>query len=276
MADSERPINRLPSFTRSRVGGWLSILVLLALILSLVFAVWQSNSDSGPREPGAVTSTPPEAERAGPAGGAASPTEAETSTTPSSATPSRSAPPSHWDGSDAGKGNSHHDNLTGTLSPWEPRSDRKPAKTDTVKAKAVLEQVVPAWANADLSDDTSAGHWIKTWSGKSGSSGAFVGQSNTRYLSLWRGAIQSNASVRGSKIISAKPLWNAGSDSLWRVTVRRQVVSNLGNKGFGGPEEVTWDFQVRQDKPEGFELVNFLDPSKANEKPRTYDPEADE
>lgn len=279
MSDSKgAPPNWLPAFTQTKTGGRLTIVALFVLIVALIFGLWRSSGDSS-ASPGSPSPTQSRESAAGdapgPVGGGAPPSEAETSSTPGP-TSTSTVPPSEWDGSDAGKENSHGDDLTGTLSPWKPGSDRKPAASDQSKAKAVLSRVVPTWANADLSEDTSADAWIKTWSSLEGASSALVGESNTRYLSLWRGVIQSDASVRGSKIVSAKQLWNAGSDSLWRVTVRRQAVSNSGDTSFGGPEEITWDFQIKQDGPDGFELVNFLDPRKANEKPKTYDPEADQ
>lgn len=172
------------------------------------------------------------------------------------------------------KPDEHEDDHDGEIPVTEaPRPDptRQPKDSDEKEAVEVIERVVPVWANADLSTNTSTGAWSRTWGSLEGASTAFRGYSQQQFNTLFGGAMQMGASLTDAHVVDRKRLWNNGDQSLWRVTVERKVVANVDDSVLNPAEQVTWDFLVDQTGP-SFALVTFSDPNDTALDPKTYQP----
>lgn len=154
---------------------------------------------------------------------------------------------------------------------FTPSSARKAESGDDAKAKQVIADVIPSWASNDTSEGNDLDHWSPQWQGsKSSHAASFRFQSQREYLSLWGGLSRMGVSALDAKIVSQEKLWNAGSHSLWRVTVKRSLKSNYGQSGLNSTEQVTWDILVKQDAGDEFKVANFADPKPANKKSKTF------
>lgn len=150
-------------------------------------------------------------------------------------------------------------------------TDRKPESGDADKAKKVINEVVPRWAGIDLSGSGVAPDtWAKDVARPGGVDSAFTAWSQTNFYDLWGGVIQMKASAKVIEVKADKELWNVGSHSMWRVSVKRSIVSN-GTGEEVMQETVSWDVLVAQEvDEEGFVLSYFASPDKAHEKPKTF------
>lgn len=189
---------------------------------------------------------------------------------PSVTSPTPSATATSGSGQHDGHDHPHEEEPT-----WEANEIRKAHPDDDARARAALDKIVPLWASAPtLIDDPRPKGWIAAWGGLGGTTESFATVSSNEFYRIWGGAIQARVNVADAKIVSARPLWNIGSDSLWRVEVERKLVSIDPASPLNGTEKVTWDIQISQPKAEDdpFRLMNFANPDPANEKPDTYNP----
>lgn len=151
-------------------------------------------------------------------------------------------------------------------------TDRKPESGDAAKAKKVISEVMPRWAGIDLSGAGIApDSWAKEVARPGGVDSAFTAWSQTNFYDLWGGVIQMEASAEVIEVKADKELWNVGSHSMWRVSVKRSIVSDNTGKEIM-QETVSWDILVAQDEEgeDGFVLSYFASPDKNHEKPETF------
>jgi hypothetical protein len=193
-----------------------------------------------------------------------------TSHSPSSKPAGQTTPqeaPTPYEGDDADSLIEGNDGPPG----FEPTSDRKPQQGDATAAKQALAAVLPSWASNSFSNGMSMDDWGRTFQSNASSSSKFYNQSRQSFNLLWNGAFTQGYRAEKATLVSRKELWNVGSHSLWRVTIKRDLAP-LRDNGLGASsEELTWDFLIRQDVPGGKPvLVAFSDPLAANEKPETF------
>ena len=80
-----------------------------------------------------------------------------------------------------------------------------------------------------------------------------------------------DASAKVLDVKVDKELWNVGSHSMHRVSVKRSITSDTTGKEIM-QETVSWDILVAQDEEgeDGFVLSYFTDPDKTHTKPETF------
>lgn len=256
--------------TNSRRQGMLLIGLLLVLAVIATLGVISSRHDAGSEAPPETVSPNPSSSAVAPP-----PTDPTAVTTAPPApdaptsTPSATAEETHSD--DDGHDHANEPDYSNIELPPFPRSsDRKVSGGDAAAAKEALAAATKVWGGIDLTAPDLPASWLDRLRSTPEIGPGFVSASNREYFVLWGGAIQSNSSVKNARLVNAKPLWNLGSDSLWRVTIRRDVVDNAGNKALNTTDEVTWDFQVLQPEAGAFTVVNFRKPSADSKNPRTY------
>lgn len=272
MAQSpESPITAwLTKVISTKRGAVITFIVAFVIIVVLSTLFVMSTRSGHHNEGAAAPSSPGSGGAAAPAppGGSQSGSTRSTSeTAPAPETPSPTTPPTPLKGQDDPGAPGY---IKGTRPPWTPSSKRKPLPSDTAKDKKALLAVVPKWATFNTAQDTTAAQWMDSWEDSQYVQSDFLNASQDGFVDLWGGAIQSDVSASHAKVVSAKMLWNVGSDALWRVTVKRDVIGNSASD-MNGSEKVTWDFQMRHE--DGlFVLEDFMPPAKRNESPKTYQP----
>ncbi len=152
---------------------------------------------------------------------------------------------------------------------YTPGPERAAQPGDEEAARAALAAVVPVWASADLVEADAGRTWVASFESLPQVSTSFVNVSKGRFSQLWGGALQADSSTHGATIASADRLWDLGSESLWRVTIDRKVVSNRGVEALNHDERVMFDFLVDH-HPDPMQVVYFSAPSEANESSDTY------
>lgn len=152
---------------------------------------------------------------------------------------------------------------------FQPTSDRRPQPGDEAAARDALAQVVPKWATNDTRGGNTFDRWAASWRDAPAASGAFRSASQRNMMALWAALSRMESSAINGRITAQRQLWNAGSHSLWRVTVERDIEPNQPLGTPARPDRITWDILVRQDT-ERFELVTFVPPHPDNEKPVTF------
>lgn len=197
------------------------------------------------------------------------------STDPSSsptATPSSTPIPSQLDPKKYTGGDAEHadDGRTAPAPGFTATSDRKPQATDAEAAKKAMGSVLPLWGSNDFADGMSMDTWGASFRTAPGSSVKLYNQSRQTFNLLWNGAFTSGYAVKDATLVSSKELWNAGSHSLWRVTIKRNLVPLLNTGAPASSEELTWDFLIKQDDPSGVVVVAYADPLPANLSQKTF------
>ena len=151
-------------------------------------------------------------------------------------------------------------------------TDRKPESGDAGKAKKVINDVMPRWAGIDLTGDGIAPDtWAKGVARPGGVDPTFKAWSQTKFYDLWGGVIQMQASAKVLDVKVEKELWNVGSHSMHRVSVKRSIISDSTGEEIM-QETVSWDILVAQDEEgeDGFVLSYFDEPDKTHTKPETF------
>lgn len=159
-------------------------------------------------------------------------------------------------------------------------TDRKPQKGDEAAAKKVIEEVMPRWAGIDLTGNGIAPDtWAKDVARPGGVNSAFTAWSQTKfYDELWGGVVQMRASAKVLDVNAEEELWNVGSHSMWRVSVKRAITNNSSGEEMTR-ETVSWDILVALDETntqgeekgeKGPLLAYFSETDKANKKPETF------
>ena len=237
------------------------VAVVIAMTGAAAFGVWTlvSSRDGD----GATTPAPSAASSAPIAVTSVAPPPAATSAAPEPLPP-------QYDGTDDFEDGHDHGGEVLEVEPpgFEATSDREAAPGDAAAAKAVLDSVIPKWAALDTSKVITPDQWVESWASMDGVSPEFAQRTLLGFDDLWSGVVLFDGSAKATAVTVDKELWNIGSHSLWRVTVRQDIVSNLDGT-VEAHEALTWDFLVGQDDG-GSTLVAYTPARAANEKPETF------
>lgn len=239
--------------TNSSDRGKLALVVVLmtALVALGVWALITQDSDSGAEDQPtmAVESLQP----------------TEASALPSLEPVPKPEPSPTYEGDD-GDGRFGEDEPPPTFAP---ASDRVPQDVDDANGRAVIEEAIPVWAQADTSQGAQIPAWAEPLYSMDAVGQEFITRSREQFGMLFGGAVQMDVSVANPKLASVEPLWNIGSHSLWRVTITRDLVPNGDGPASTSSETVTFDFLIAQSDDETA-LQAFLPPTPNNESPDTF------
>ncbi len=139
---------------------------------------------------------------------------------------------------------------------------------DATNPQALLGSFAPAFASMTYTDSNAEADWVSSW--QADTTQNFDDLAQAGWSQLYEGALQDGSNVTGATVVSMTQLWATGAQTLWRVTVTRQVVSTISLPELDHAEQATWDFLLVP-RPDGtYQIDAYSAPNPADSAPATY------
>lgn len=232
----------------------------LAALVSLVGGGWLYGMVGGgpsPAEPATPTTTSTATTTTG--------TTAPSSSPPMSTSTSRSTilPPS------VSSTTTPRQSGTAVAPPSGNTADTTIAPALAAAQQRLLTRVVVPFSEFDPSVPNPVGKWISTIPAVDTTS-SFRALLRSQASRLWDNATTLGVRVEGATLRAADRLWTSGSDSLWRVTVARSLVSTDGSGLLDGQDLYKVDILVTVG--DTLQTKGFAAPTADNEKLGSFKP----